>query len=108
MKRFFLLTVILSLLSVGLQAQLIEGEDGKYYDHKGKLYSGTYIEYFPSGVVHIEMSVLNGEKNGTTTIYFENGNKNELRIFKNNKMDGTWLPGMRRVTKLLKPITWKV
>ena len=50
MKRFFLLTVILSLLSVGLQAQLIEGEDGKYYDHKGKLYSGTYIEYFPSGL----------------------------------------------------------
>lgn len=74
-----------------LSAQLIEKEDGKYYDHNGNLYSGTYIEYFPSGNIQTEMNVLNGEKHGTTTIYYDNQQKKEVRSFKFNQMDGTWI-----------------
>ncbi|GAO28351.1 hypothetical protein JCM15548_1435 [Geofilum rubicundum JCM 15548] len=47
-----------------IHAQLVEGEDGKFYDHKGQLYSGTYIEYFPSGNIHIEMAVARVKKKG--------------------------------------------
>lgn len=85
-------TLILLLgWSVLAQGQLTEAEDGKYYNHRGELYTGTYIEYYPSGSIHIEMAVLNGEKHGSTSIYFENGQKQELRHFDRNLMHGTWV-----------------
>lgn len=90
MKSGILLPLMLLFFSQ-LSAQLIEKEDGKYYDHNGNLYSGTYIEYYPSGNIHTEMNVLNGEKHGTTSIYFDNQQKKEVRAFKHNKMDGTWI-----------------
>ncbi len=90
MKSLILLPALL-LIFFQLSAQLTEKEDGKYYDHHGKLYSGTYIEYYPSGKILLEMNVLNGEKHGITTLYYENSQKKEIRSFKNNKMDGTWI-----------------
>jgi hypothetical protein len=89
--KTILLSITFFLIVAQSHAQLLEKADGKYYDHKGVVYSGTYIEYFPSGSVQIEMNVLNGEKQGNTTLYFENGQKRELRSFKANKMDGTWI-----------------
>lgn len=90
MKTILLLFAFFASCTL-IHAQLVEGEDGKFYDNKGQLYSGTYIEYFPSGNIHIDMPVDNGKKEGVTTIYFENGKKNETRGFRQNKMHGTWV-----------------
>ncbi|MGQ1945635.1 toxin-antitoxin system YwqK family antitoxin [Geofilum sp. OHC36d9] len=91
MKTFFL-TFTFLFIAIGItSAQLLEKEDGKYYDHNNQLFNGKYIEYYPSGEVQIEMNLVNGEKTGITTLYFKNGHKKEERSFKNNKMDGIWI-----------------
>ena len=79
MIRILLLTVTVfwSGLAFG---QLIQKEDGRYYDAGGNLYSGSYFEYYPSGVKRIEMNVLNGWKEGETKLYYENGNLQEVRV----------------------------
>ncbi|TAJ12058.1 toxin-antitoxin system YwqK family antitoxin [Marinilabiliaceae bacterium JC017] len=90
MKKLILFSLLV-VFTASINAQLIEKEDGRYYDHNDKLYTGTYIEYYNSGDKRIEMTVLNGEKHGITTMYFENQQKQEVRSFKHNKMDGTWI-----------------
>ena len=87
-----ILLLVLSLLCGGLvSAQLIQKEDGRYYDTRGELYSGTYYEYYPSGVKRIEMNVLNGMKDGETKLFYENEQIQEIRVFKANAMHGQWI-----------------
>ncbi|MBN2166371.1 MAG: toxin-antitoxin system YwqK family antitoxin [Marinilabiliaceae bacterium] len=85
---FFILLVLYPFFSF---SQLIIKEDGKYYTKNGELYSGTYVEYFASGVKRIETSLLQGQKHGKTIIYFENEVISEIRSYKYDLMDGTWL-----------------
>jgi antitoxin component YwqK of YwqJK toxin-antitoxin module len=86
-----LLIALISLMPTIVFSQLYQKDDGKYYDKKGALYTGTYIEYYPSGNKHIEMNLLNGQKHGKIIIYFDNQETNEIRSFKNDLMDGTWI-----------------
>jgi antitoxin component YwqK of YwqJK toxin-antitoxin module len=90
MKKLFIGFILLALPVLAM-AQLHQKEDGKYYDKKDALYSGTYIEYYPSGGKRIEMNLLNGQKHGRITIYFENQDVQEIRSFNQDLMDGTWL-----------------
>jgi len=99
MKNILLLTLFIHL-SVLVSAQLILKEDGKYYTHNDALYSGTYIEYYPSGNKRVEMTVVLGEKDGITLLYFDTGHKQEERWFKKNKMDGTWITWNEKGTKI--------
>jgi antitoxin component YwqK of YwqJK toxin-antitoxin module len=87
------LILALSLFALPLLAvaQLHQKDDGKYYDKNENLYSGTYIEYYPSGGKRIEMNLLNGQKHGKISIYFENQDIQEIRSFNQDLMDGTWL-----------------
>jgi antitoxin component YwqK of YwqJK toxin-antitoxin module len=80
--------VVLGVISSN--AQLTE-KDGKYYDQNSNLYSGTYVEYYDSGSKKVEMTVVEGVKQGPSTLFFENGKVKEVRSYFNNKMDGTWL-----------------
>jgi antitoxin component YwqK of YwqJK toxin-antitoxin module len=70
--------------------QLIQKDDGKFYDNHNRLYTGTYIEYYPSGGKRIEINLLDGLKHGTTLLYFESQNIQEIRSYHHNEMDGTW------------------
>lgn len=90
MKKVLTMAFLLAIPFL-VSAQLLQKEDGKYYDKKGLLYTGTYIEYYPSGGKRIEMNLLNGQKHGKITIYFENQDTQEIRSFKQDLMDGTWL-----------------
>lgn len=72
------------------QGQLTLKEDGLYYNQKGELYTGTHIEYYPSGNKRVEMAVVEGKKQGISTYYFDNKLKQEIRSFDNNQMDGLW------------------
>ncbi len=89
MKKLVLLLVMVVTGSL-LHAQLVE-KDGIYYNSKGDLYSGTYIEYFPDGNVRLEMEVQDGKKHGKTAYYYEDGSPKEVRNFSHNLMDGTWI-----------------
>ena len=88
-----LLSITVLVTGIYLQninAQITEGENGLYYDGSGKLFSGIYTEKYDDGTVKTQMSVTNGRKNGLTVIFFPNGKKNELRMYKNNLLHGTW------------------
>ena len=53
------------------QMELKEG----YWQCKGKLYSGKYIDYYNNGSLMDEGELMNGKLNGRLIIYFKNGNK---------------------------------
>ena len=100
MRTILIVLAIFVIAPAFSYAQLIQKEDGKYYTKDGELYSGTYIEYYPSGTKRIEMSLLMGQKHGKTIIYFENGVINEIRSFKYDVMDGTWLTYNKESVKI--------
>jgi antitoxin component YwqK of YwqJK toxin-antitoxin module len=99
MKQLFSI-LLLILITHLATAQLIQKDDGKYYNGNDELYSGTYIEYYPSGDKRIEMNLLLGQKHGTTIIYFDKQIVNEIRSFKHDLMDGTWLTFNQKSIKI--------
>jgi antitoxin component YwqK of YwqJK toxin-antitoxin module len=88
--RKFLAMTLLSLFTLAMFGQIVEGDDGLYYDENGDLFSGAYKEYYESGNIKTEMSIKKGQKHGTTVLYFYNGQANEVRNYKSNQMHGTW------------------
>lgn len=97
MRHLLIIAILIPSLSF---SQLILKEDNKYYNQKNELYSGTYIEYYPSGNKRIEMNLLLGQKHGKTIIYFDNEVINEIRSFNNDLMDGTWLTFNEKAIKV--------
>ena len=90
MKKFSLLLSLLMLFAVYTKSQNINEIDGVYYADSTP-YTGAYTSYFENGNAKILMNLDKGLKNGEVRIYFENGALNEIRSYKNNKMDGTWI-----------------
>nr|WP_319400432.1 toxin-antitoxin system YwqK family antitoxin [uncultured Carboxylicivirga sp.] len=90
MNKSVILFALFATLTTLVNAQLTF-KDGKYYDQDNNLYTGVYTEYYESGNKKVEMNVVKGEKHGSTTLYFDNKKINEVRSFKNNEMDGTWI-----------------
>ena len=72
-KLVFIITVI--LFSISAKAQIIDGEDGLYYDENKNLYSGIYTEFFETGQKRIELSLQEGMKDGKTILYAKNGHQ---------------------------------
>ena len=89
MKRILLLFTGLLYFAVSF-SQIIEDENGIYYDDNKKLYNGTYIEFYDNGNKKIEINIVDGYKDGETFLYFQDGTLNEIRAYKKGKMDGTW------------------
>jgi len=90
MKRFSLIFTILILTILSGYAQQINEINGVYYTND-KPYTGSYIANYDNGKPRIEMNLIDGLKNGAVKVYFENGELNEIRSYKRNIMDGTWL-----------------
>jgi len=90
MNRVFALAIfILGINLIGF-GQAYKGADGKYYDEAGDLFSGVYKEVYHDTVVKTLVEVKKGLPDGLTRIYFENGQLEEIRSFKEGKMDGKW------------------
>ena len=53
-------------------------------------YSGKYIDYYNSGKIQNEGTLLNGLLNGELTVYFKNGNKKSISNYKDGKLHGVW------------------
>ncbi|WP_430932856.1 toxin-antitoxin system YwqK family antitoxin [Saccharicrinis sp. 156] len=90
MRILMTLLLFMGLVTFG-QAQLIlSEEDGLYYNQNGELYTGTYVELYPSGNKRVEMKVVEGNKQGISTYYFDNKLTQGIRSYDKNKMDGLW------------------
>ena len=100
MRILMTLLVFAGLVTIS-QAQLTLNEtDGLYYNQSGELYTGTYVEYYPSGNKRVEMNVVEGKKQGISTYYFDNKLTQEVRSFDDNKMDGLWETWSKEGVKL--------
>lgn len=71
-------------------AQITIGEDGLYYQSKNQLYTGTYSEPIGSTGINNTYSIKEGLKDGESILYYENGNKKEVRSYLKGKMHGAW------------------
>ena len=89
MKRILLITGICILFLNAANAQEINEVDGIYYKN-GQLYTGEYISRYDNGMVKMTAKISEGKKEGIVQVFFENGQLNEIRSYKNNQMDGTW------------------
>jgi hypothetical protein len=89
--KTLIINITLLLLFTAAQAQISEGEDGKYYADNNTLYNGTYTEFFVDGTPKLEMKLKNGLLNGTTMLYFKTGKVKEVRSYLNGKFHGTCL-----------------
>ncbi|WP_075603338.1 toxin-antitoxin system YwqK family antitoxin [Saccharicrinis aurantiacus] len=115
MRIFFTIFALISFVTVSF-AQLIQKEDGLYYTKDGELYSGTYVEHYPNGSIRLEMNVVDGKKQGSSSYYFEDKSKQEVRFYADNEMDGVWETwneegvkvGVASYKKGLKHGIWKI
>ncbi len=89
MKKILLIIGITTLFLTGINAQEIKEVDGIYYQN-GQLYTGEYTSRYDNGMVKMTAKISEGKKEGIVQIYFENGQLNEIRSYKNNLMNGTW------------------
>jgi antitoxin component YwqK of YwqJK toxin-antitoxin module len=71
--------------------QTINEIEGLYYTQSGELYTGTYTEFYESGIKRIEMNIEEGKRHGKITLYFEDNQIQEIRSYDNGLMDGTWI-----------------
>ena len=56
----------------------------------GVPYSGKYIDYYNSGKIQNEGTLLNGKFNGELIVYFKNGNKKLVSNYKDGILYGVW------------------
>ncbi len=87
--KLILITGICILFLNAANAQEITEVDGIYYKN-GQLYTGEYTSRYDNGMVKMTAKIYEGKKEGAVQIFFENGQLNEIRSYKNNLMDGTW------------------
>lgn len=57
------------------------------YDSKANK-NETQIEYYPSGELHNQRTLVNGKREGLEIEYYQNGQKKAERNYKNGKKDG--------------------
>ncbi len=90
MKRLINILAIIVIGATTSWGQIIEGDDGMYYASNYEPYNGEYTEQYENGSTRIEMNLVEGVKEGFVNLYFDNGNLNEIRSYKNGMMDGKW------------------
>lgn len=100
MKKLMILIVAIVFTLPLFSQNISEGKDGLYYDSQGALYTGTYRNFYENGQIKTEIPLINGLKSGSMMIYFQNGQTNEIRSYKDGKMDGTWLTFTEKGSKV--------
>ena len=71
-----------------------------YYDSLENLYTGTSFDYYPDSVVHTAIELKDGQLDGITKIYFDNGQLEEIRSYSMGKMNGKWEKWNRQNVKV--------
>jgi antitoxin component YwqK of YwqJK toxin-antitoxin module len=90
MKKIFSLSVFILFLTCSF-GQISQDDSGLYYANNNTLYNGEYSESYSNGNPRMIMNLKNGNLDGQTFIYFENGLLKETRSYAKGKFDGTWI-----------------
>lgn len=101
MKSLITLSLLL-LLIIPAFSQNLELKDGLYYK-KDMLFTGSNVEYYDNGKILLEQSIKNGLVDGKMTLYYQNGNTQEIREYSEGKKNGTWMNWNEAGLKQLKP-----
>jgi antitoxin component YwqK of YwqJK toxin-antitoxin module len=64
--------------------------NGNVWTLHNTVYTGKYIDYFNSGKIQDEGTLLDGKIDGEVIVYFKNGNKKSEVNYKNGFLDGIW------------------
>ena len=75
-----------SLKEIPSLKQMVTNND--VWNLRNIAYSGKYIDYYNSGKIQDEGTLLNGKLNGELIVYFKNGRKKSTAIYKNGILDG--------------------
>jgi antitoxin component YwqK of YwqJK toxin-antitoxin module len=100
LNLFLLFAFLGTALPVPAHGQITENSEGIYLDDNGNPYTGSYIEYYPSGAKKDEIHLRNGLKEGICLLFFDDGQLNEIRSYKQGKMHGTWITYNQKGTKI--------
>lgn len=92
--------IIFIMVSISGMAQVQQGSDGIYFDGQGNLYTGVYTEYYADSLIRTSIEITNGRPDGLTKIYFEDGQLEEIRSYKNGLMHGKWEKWNRQNIKI--------
>ena len=90
MNRFLIILSIALYFFTNANAQGIEEIDGIYY-RNSEPYTGSWTTHYDSGATKMEGHLVKGKKQGKFRLYFVDGTLNEIRSYKKNRMDGTWI-----------------
>lgn len=99
MLRTFTIYIFIMMFITGF-SQTRQGSDGLYYDEQGKKYTGTCHEYYADSITRASIAIKDGHLDGVTMIYFENGQLEEIRSYKNGMMHGIWEKWNRQNIKI--------
>ena len=104
MKKIILLAIIFSVGFV-VKSQIVE-KDGKYFDESGNLYSGEYEEFYDNGNLNEKREYKNGIFHGTWITWNKEGTKTAIAGYKDGKKHGEWIiwddNGVKRYKMLYK------
>lgn len=89
MKKIIMNIALLFVFVLYCNAQSLIEQNGIYWSNNHP-FTGTYVERYDNGLKKIEMTLVNGEKQGTTTFYYASGKVSEVRSYKSNLMHGKW------------------
>jgi len=60
------------------------------WNFHGSPYNGKYIDYYNSGKIQNEGTLVNGKLEGELIVYFKNGNKKSVSNYKERVLNGVW------------------
>jgi antitoxin component YwqK of YwqJK toxin-antitoxin module len=67
----------------------LEQKDGAWYLH-GVPYSGRYIDYYKSGRIWNEGTMVQGKLDGPFIVYYQNGYKKSVAQYREGVLHGSW------------------
>lgn len=75
-----------------IPAQELVYSGGLYFTDQSQtmLYTGRYSEFYPDGMLKLEMNVKEGHPEGIYVVYFPNGRIREVRSYSDGLFNGVW------------------
>jgi antitoxin component YwqK of YwqJK toxin-antitoxin module len=85
-----LFILLFSLMALSLAAQPAVNEQGLYLDENNDPFTGIFKEEYSDGQIKLEIEFKEGLLDGKYTLWFENGQVNEVRFYKAGLKEKIW------------------
>lgn len=98
MKKLMILVLAVLAVSIG-KAQSVS-EQSNSFVASNSTSAKVVRDYYENGFTKTEVTMLNGKPEGKMQTFFQDGQLNELRFYKNGMFDGTWITYNERGVKV--------